>query len=105
MRALHEDLEIPCTLFVVGRTLRDSPDEFRALDGHPLIDLQQHTETHLRLKTVYQENEDGVSVFLGGSPEEVRADVAACQRTFDEILGFRPIGLTGPYNYWRGLLD
>jgi hypothetical protein len=67
--------------------------------------LQQHTETHLRLKTVYQENDDGVSVFLGGSPDEVRADVGACQRTFEEILGFRPIGLTGPYNYYRGLLD
>jgi peptidoglycan/xylan/chitin deacetylase (PgdA/CDA1 family) len=105
MRALHEDLDVPCTLFVVGKTLRQSPDEFRALLGHPLIDLQQHTETHLRLKTVYQENADGVQVFLGGSPEEVHADVAACQQTFEEILGFRPIGLTGPYNYWRGLLD
>jgi peptidoglycan/xylan/chitin deacetylase (PgdA/CDA1 family) len=105
MQALHEELDVPCTLFVVGQTLRQSPDEFRALVGHPLIDVQQHTETHLRLKTVYQENADGVSVFLGGTPEEVRADVAACQRTFEEILGFRPIGLTGPYNYWRGLLD
>lgn len=104
-RSVHEDIGIPCTLFVVGRTLRESPDAFRELVGHPLFDLQQHTETHLRLKTVYQENEEGVSVFLGGSPEEVRADVGACQRTFEEILGIRPIGLTGPYNYYRGLLD
>ena len=29
----------------------------------------------------------------------------ACQITFEEILGFRPSGLTGPYNYYRGLLD
>jgi peptidoglycan/xylan/chitin deacetylase (PgdA/CDA1 family) len=104
-RALHEDLNFPCTLFVVGRTLRQSPDEFRELLGHPLFDLQQHTETHMLLKTVYQENEEGVSVFRGGSPDEVRADVAACQRTFEEILGFRPHGFTGPYNYYRGLLD
>jgi peptidoglycan/xylan/chitin deacetylase (PgdA/CDA1 family) len=105
MRALHEDLSLPCTLFVVGQTLRQSPEEFSALLGHPLIDLQQHTETHLRLKTVYQENSDGVQVFFSGTPDEVRADVAACQRTFEDLLGFRPIGLTGPYNYWRGLLD
>jgi peptidoglycan/xylan/chitin deacetylase (PgdA/CDA1 family) len=104
-RRVHEELEAPCSLFVVGRTLRLQPDAFAALAGHPLFDLQQHTETHLLLKTVYQENEQGVSVFRGGSPEEVRADVAAAQRTFEELLGFRPIGLTGPYNYYRGLCD
>jgi peptidoglycan/xylan/chitin deacetylase (PgdA/CDA1 family) len=104
-RKVHEELEVPCTLFIVGRTLRQSPAEFRELLGHPLFDLQQHTETHLLLKTVYQENAAGVSVFRGGSPEEVRANVGDCQRTFEEILGFRPNGLTGPYNYWRGLLD
>jgi len=104
-RRVHEDLEAPCSLFVVGRTLRESPDEFAMLVEHPLFDLQQHTDTHLRLKTVYEERPDGVSVFRGGSVEEVRADVAAAQRSFEQILGFRPIGLTGPYNYYRGLLD
>jgi peptidoglycan/xylan/chitin deacetylase (PgdA/CDA1 family) len=104
-RRVHEELSAPCTLFVVGRTLRQSPDAFADLHGHPLFDLQQHTETHLRLKTVYQENADGVTVFPGGSPEQVRADVAAAQATFAELLGFRPTGLTGPYNYYRGLCD
>src|ERR1700736_6479718 len=68
-RALHEDLEVPATFFIVGKTLRQSPDEFREFLGHPLFDLQQHTETHLLLKTVYQENDAGVTVFLGGSPD------------------------------------
>lgn len=104
-RRVHEDLNVPCTLFVVGRTLRHSADAFAALADHPLFDLQQHTETHLLLKTVYQENERGIQVFPGGSPDEVRADVGAAQRTFETILGFRPIGLTGPYNYYRGLCD
>jgi len=104
-RQVHEDLGIPCTLFIVGRTLRQSPEQFAALVGHPLFDLQQHTETHLLLKTVYQENEAGITVFRGGSVEEVRTDVAAAQRTFKDILGFRPTGLTGPYNYYRGLCD
>ncbi len=104
-RRVHEDLEVPGTLFVVGRTLRQSPDEFAALVDHPLFDLQQHTDSHLRLKTVYQENAAGITVFRGGSPEEVRADVAAAQRSFEKLLGFRPIGLTGPYNYYRGLCD
>ena len=42
-RSLHEELGIPCTLFVVGRTLRQSPEAFRELVGHPLFDLQQHS--------------------------------------------------------------
>ena len=104
-RTVHEELGVPCTLFIVGQTLRQSPDAFAELIGHPLFDLQQHTETHLRLKTVYQENDAGVTVFPGGSPEEVRADVGAAQRTFEQLLGFRPRGLTGPFNYWRGLCD
>jgi peptidoglycan/xylan/chitin deacetylase (PgdA/CDA1 family) len=102
---LHEELEAPCTLFIVGRTLQQSPEQFSALVGHPLIDLQQHTQTHTLMKTVYQENAHGVSVTRGGSFEQVRADVAAAQRTFHDLLGFRPLGLTGPYNYYRGLCD
>ncbi len=102
---VHEDLEVPCTLFVVGRTLRANADAFAALLGHPLVDIQQHTDTHMLLKTVYQVNESGTEVFRGGSVDEVRADVAAAQRSFEQILGFRPIGLTGPYNYYRGLCD
>ena len=104
-RRVHEDLEVPCTLFIVGRTLRHSSDAFAALLGHPLFDLQQHTETHVLLKTVYQQNATGIKVFRGGSLAKVRADVAAAQRTFAELLGFRPSGLTGPYNYYRGLCD
>ncbi|HEV8638665.1 MAG TPA: hypothetical protein VG370_31010 [Chloroflexota bacterium] len=104
-RRVHEDLSAPCSLFVVGRTLRQSPDQFAELLCHPLFDLQQHTETHMLMKTVYQENADGVTVFRGGSFDQVRADVAAAQATFAELLGVRPIGLTGPYNYYRGLCD
>lgn len=104
-RNVHEQVDVPCTFFVVGRTLRQSPEQFATFVEHPLFDLQQHTETHLRLKTVYQENADGVTVFRGGSPDAVRADVAAAQRTFQDLLGFRPIGLTGPFNYYRGICD
>ena len=104
-RGVHEELDVPASFFIVGRTLRQSPEQFARFVEHPLFDLQQHTETHLRLKTVYQQNEDGVTVFRGGSPEAVRADVAAAQHTFQDLLGFRPIGLTGPFNYYRGLCD
>jgi peptidoglycan/xylan/chitin deacetylase (PgdA/CDA1 family) len=104
-RRLHEDLDAPCTLFITGRTLRHSPDAFRALVDHPLFDLQQHTDTHLPLKTVYQDDGRCVTVVPGGTLGKVWADVAAAQRTFERLLGRRPIGLTGPYGYYRGLCD
>jgi hypothetical protein len=44
-RRVHEELGAPCTLFVVGRTLRQQPEAFAALVEHPLFDLQQHIET------------------------------------------------------------
>jgi peptidoglycan/xylan/chitin deacetylase (PgdA/CDA1 family) len=102
---VHEDLGVPCSLFVVGRTLRQSPGHFADLVDHPLFDLQQHTDTHMRLKTVYQQNDEGTEVYRGGSLEEVSADVARAQETFQELLGFRPLGLSGPFGYYRGLCD
>jgi peptidoglycan/xylan/chitin deacetylase (PgdA/CDA1 family) len=104
-RAVHEDLGVSCSLFIVGRTLRRSPVEFAELVDHPLFDLHQHTDTHMLLKTVYQQNEGGTEVFRGGSLEEVSADVARAQETFQDLLGFRPLGLTGPFGYYRGLCD
>jgi peptidoglycan/xylan/chitin deacetylase (PgdA/CDA1 family) len=104
-RRLHEDLELPCTLFVTGRTLRHSPAAFAALLGHPLFDLEQHTDTHLPLKTVYQDTGSGITVVRAGPVGKVWADVAAAQRIFQKVLGFRPLGLTGPYGYYRGLCD
>ena len=104
-RRVHDDLGVPCSLFVTGRTLRRSPEVFAALAGHPLFDLEQHTDTHLPLKTVYQHDGHSVTVVRGGSVGNVWADVAAAQRTFEKILGFRPLGLTGPYGYYRGLCD
>jgi peptidoglycan/xylan/chitin deacetylase (PgdA/CDA1 family) len=104
-RRVHEELELPCSLFVAGRTLRHSPAAFAALLGHPLFDLEQHTDTHLPLKTVYQDTARGITVVRGGQVGSVWADVAAAQRTFQKLLGFRPLGLTAPYGYYRGLCD
>ena len=104
-RKVHEDLTAPSSLFIVGATLRRNQDDFRGLLEHPLFDLHQHTETHLLLKTVYQRNDRGVEVFPGGTVDEVREDVGAAQQTFQQVLGFRPAGLTGPFGYYRGLCD
>lgn len=105
MRAVHEAAGVPATLFVVGRTaLRHGP-ALRALAAHPLFDVQQHTYSHVLLKTVCQENADGVRVFPGGSFEQATEDVRRGQEALRESCGVACTGLTGPYNYYRGLSD
>src|SRR5690606_30364812 len=44
-------------------------------------------------------------LYRGGTVEQIDADLARCQQVFQDILGRRPIGLTGPYCYYRGLGD
>lgn len=38
-RRVHEDLDVPGCLFIVGRTLRQSLDQFASLVGSPLFDF------------------------------------------------------------------
>lgn len=105
VRVVHEVAGVPATLFVVGRTaLRHGP-ALRELAAHPLFDVQQHTFSHVLLKTVCQENEEGVRVFPGGSLQEAADDVRRGQQALREACGVTCTGLTGPYNYYRGLSD
>jgi peptidoglycan/xylan/chitin deacetylase (PgdA/CDA1 family) len=103
--ALHTSLEVPATLFIRGQNLERNPAAFEAIAANPLFELQQHTYSHLRLKTLCQRNEDGVSLFRGGTLEEIRSDVAMASALLKEYLGIDCIGLTGPYTYYRGLSD
>ncbi len=102
---LHEAMEVPATLFVVGRTLEANQDAFRAVAGHPLFDLQQHTYSHVLLKTVCMEHDDKVELHRGGTLEQIREEVRRASRLLREALGVECIGLCGPYNYYRGLSD
>ncbi len=102
---VHEKLQAPATLFVVGQTLERSPEAFRNIAGHPLFDIQQHTYSHVRLKTVCQESDDGIQLFPGGTLAEIREEVAKASALLQEMLGLACIGLTGPWGYYRGLSD
>jgi len=46
---------VPVTWYVTGKTLERYPDEFRAVDKSPLVDLQAHTYNHILLKTILVE--------------------------------------------------
>lgn len=102
---VHTQLQAPATFFVVGQTLEKNVDVFRAIAGNPLFDVQQHTYSHVLLKTVCQENEQGVRLFPGVTLERIHDEVQKTSALIEETLGLSCRGLTGPYNYYRGLMD
>lgn len=107
MRRVHEDLNVPCTLFICGLLLEES-DVLKALQdlaGSQLFDLQQHTYSHQRLKTVLQNDGELVTVFRGASLEEIQKEVIRTNKLFEERLGIHCRGICGPYGYYRGLMD
>jgi peptidoglycan/xylan/chitin deacetylase (PgdA/CDA1 family) len=104
---LHRELNAPCTLFICGRTLENNLDEFKRIKAEysDLFDLQQHTYSHVLLKTVFQENDQGMTMFRGGTLEQIREEVRKPIELMKQLLDVDCIGLTGPYCYYRGLSD
>jgi peptidoglycan/xylan/chitin deacetylase (PgdA/CDA1 family) len=103
--ALHNELGVPATLFVVGQTLEQCIPQFQAVVEDPLFDLQQHTYSHQLLKTVYIDDGKSIRIMRGVGLEEIRREVRQTSRLLREHLGVECIGLTGPWCYYRGLRD
>ena len=104
-KKLHEELSLPCTFFICGATLEENLPIFRALVGHPLIELAQHTYSHILLKTIVIEKEGTTDLHLGASLEQIKEEVNRTQEIFRQELGMECRGLTGPWGYYRGLKD
>lgn len=104
---LHQELHAPCTLFICGKTLENNIEEFqRVKEGFgDIFDFQQHTYSHVLLKTVVQENEKGIAIFRGGTLDEIRKEVEKTNELLKKYLDVNCVGLTGPYGYYRGLSD
>lgn len=107
MRKVHTDLNAPCTLFICGRLLEE-PDIIKSLlslKEYDLFDLQQHTYSHQRLKTVVQNDGEKIKIFKGVSLEKIQKEVERTSLLFKEKLCVSCSGITGPYGYYRGLMD
>lgn len=110
---LFHGLGVPVTFYLTGRTLAKYPGEFAALAADDLIDLQCHTYDHLLLKTVFMQLPPGVKghddnpyyLQRGATLQQIEEDLARCVPLFEDVLGRRPRGLTGPWGYYRGLQD
>jgi peptidoglycan/xylan/chitin deacetylase (PgdA/CDA1 family) len=103
---VHNRYSAPCTFFIVGRTLEIvGAEAFKPFGESPLFDLQQHTYSHLLLKTVYIDDGTKIQMVRGGTLEQIEEDVSKASKILKEMLGVECIGLTGPWGYYRGLCD
>lgn len=121
MTRVHEELQIPSTLFVLGRVVEQQAYRLRPLVQNPLFDIQQHGYSHQPLKTYVTDLRDmapeeldrikelgvrpGLSIHRGLSLPAIREEITTTQRLLRERLGVDNIGLTCPFCYYQGLLD
>lgn len=104
---LHKDLQAPASIFIVGKTLEENAEEAKTAlkSSSGYLEFHQHTYSHMLLKTVVQENEDGITIYPSGSYEEIVDEINKGQQVLQDILNIEGVGLTAPYNYYRGLSD
>ncbi len=102
---VHRCYQAPCTLFVLGEILERNERHFLPLRQDGLFDIEQHTYSHLRLKTVVENRDHGLNVYKGGTLDEIARDVSRASQTLRERLDLDCPGLCGPYGYYRGLSD
>jgi len=113
--AMHEELDIPCNIFLTGTTMDFCPDACQAAGRHPLVSLGQHTYSHVLLKTIYMQPGDGqpcphtdgapTLVNEGADLETIRADVTRAQKLFEKLFGRPCRGLCAPWGAYRGMMD
>jgi peptidoglycan/xylan/chitin deacetylase (PgdA/CDA1 family) len=103
---IHSKFNAPCTLFITGRVLENNVRLFQKVKKNNIFDFQQHTYSHLPLKTTPYINRYGeMRVAEGGSLRRIQEEVRRTNQLFKEILAVDCIGLTGPYTYYQGLSD
>lgn len=110
---LHNELNIPWTIYLTGQTVETCGDEIRKMAGNPLLTIAQHTYSHMLLKSVYMTPKDGKPVHgsqpgffkKGGSLPEIREEITKTQNLIRDVIGVECHGLTGPWGYYRGLVD
>lgn len=112
-RSLHRQYGVPWTIYLTGQTVENYSVEIRGIAADPLLTIGQHTYSHMLLKSVYMTPGDGKPLhgrngnFFagGGSIDEIRQEIATTQELIRDRLGVECRGLTGPWGYYRGLVD
>jgi len=111
---IHVELEAPATIFLVGRTLAAGARYLKPLLDYPdLFDFQQHTYSHVLLKTIVAKDKENSAYARrpteryveGGSLQVIRKEVKDANKALKKYLDVTCLGIRGPYGYYRGLSD
>jgi peptidoglycan/xylan/chitin deacetylase (PgdA/CDA1 family) len=104
---LHQELEAPCTFFVCGRTLLHALDALEPLAGSDLLDIQQHTYSHVVFRDVrYQPTGGDAEAVLPETPHvALREELAFTSELIRKYLGRECVGLRTPFGHYRGLRE
>ena len=102
---LHLDQNVPCTFFIVGKTLEQNRAVFRNLlpRRSTLFDLQHHTYGHIYYDRVPQCHIGGGNREVA-SVNEIEKDLRDVAAVFSHVLGKKPEGMVTPVGFYRGLL-
>ena len=111
---LHKELGVPATFFVCGKTLEENRKDFQRVKHQcgTLIDFQQHTYSHIFIKTVFQEDvvyspetEEKIVIQRGASKEKIYEEISKTSELLKKYLGVDCSGLTAPTGCSMGLID
>jgi len=105
MLPIHTGLQAPCTLFALGSCVAAEPDAFRHAADSPLVDIAQHTWSHILLKTVVIDDGEKVELVRGADLLRIAEETARTSEVIRTVCGRECQGITGPWTYYRGLMD
>jgi peptidoglycan/xylan/chitin deacetylase (PgdA/CDA1 family) len=101
---VHTELEAPGTLFVCGRTLLHSLPSLDAATASGLLDVQQHTYSHVVFRDVVYAAQGGGTLTLPESSALVlREELGITSELVQRYFGRPCVGLRTPFGYYRGL--
>ncbi len=96
---IHKKYDIGGTIFILGRLLELCNKEIKDLFSKYLLDIQQHTYSHVLFK------EDNYRKRLPASHQEIRHEIKITNELIKKYLEIDVIGLSAPIGFHNGLKD
>ena len=101
---VHAELEAPGTLFTCGRTLLHSLAPLTDAAATGLLDVQQHTYSHVVFRDVtFAAEGGGVLRLPESSPLVLQEELGITSELVRKYFGHECVGLRTPFGYHRGL--
>lgn len=102
----QKELQVKSTFFILGRCVEIATKDLLRLKDQPFFELQQHTYSHIGVKTLWQIKPDGTTRFeKGESPQVIEEEIAKTNKLFKDRLGLDCRGIAIPRGFFRGLGD